>query len=110
MKVLNQIFEGWESFVYAIQYRFGGDEYEIDFWEEISNGWYQEYIYPYDDLYIPTISVERKLRLDERPKTIYISEKDFDEFCQKLEEPLSPEILNRLEKLTNRPKPWDIDL
>jgi hypothetical protein len=35
------------------------------FWEEINIGYYREYIYPYDDLYNPTISKERKLRLNQ---------------------------------------------
>jgi hypothetical protein len=35
------------------------------FWEEINNGWYQMYIYPYDDWYNPYISPERKLRLSQ---------------------------------------------
>lgn len=34
-----------------------------DFWEEISHGWYEEYVWPYDDLFTPGPSPERKLRL-----------------------------------------------
>ena len=33
------------------------------FWEDINLGWYEMYIYPFDDLYVPKISNERKLRL-----------------------------------------------
>jgi hypothetical protein len=35
------------------------------FWEEINNGWYWMYIYPYDDWYNPYISPERKQRLNQ---------------------------------------------
>jgi hypothetical protein len=34
-----------------------------DFFEELNYGWYAEYIYPYDDLYVPIVSKERKLRI-----------------------------------------------
>jgi hypothetical protein len=34
-----------------------------DLWEELSVGWMQEYIWPYDDWYNPTVSPQRKLRL-----------------------------------------------
>jgi hypothetical protein len=44
-----------------------GDYWGYDeFWESLSIGWYQEYIFPYDDafqIHIP--SPERKLRLAE---------------------------------------------
>ena len=35
----------------------------VDFWEELSKGWMQEYIWPYDDRFTPTPSPQRKLRL-----------------------------------------------
>ena len=38
----------------------------VDFWEELNSGWMNTYIYPYDDLYHPTLSDERKLRLGRR--------------------------------------------
>jgi hypothetical protein len=38
----------------------------VDFWEELSVGWMREYIWPYDDMYNPTVSHERKLRLGRR--------------------------------------------
>ena len=39
-------------------------DFSKDFWEWISMGWYDEYIYPYDDPWGP-VSPERKLRLGE---------------------------------------------
>ena len=36
----------------------------LSFFEEINSGYYQEYIYPYDDY---TVSPERQLRLGQRP-------------------------------------------
>lgn len=49
---------------------FRTDRYEAKmdycaFWEEINCGWYEMYIYPYDDWYIPKISSQRKLRLNQ---------------------------------------------
>jgi len=35
----------------------------VDFWEELNDGWMCMYIYPYDDLFHPTLSDERALRL-----------------------------------------------
>lgn len=44
-------------------------EYEDSFWEWLSMGWYDEYIYPYDDPYgVERVSYERKLRLGERDR------------------------------------------
>lgn len=70
MKFLKQILDGWESVYNAIRYRF--DDYEwwewdSDFWEEINIGWYRQEIYPYDDLYCPTISKQRQLILAQKP-------------------------------------------
>lgn len=36
---------------------------QVELWEELSAGWMQEYIWPYDDWYNPTVSPQRKLRL-----------------------------------------------
>ena len=50
----------------AINFRFFEYNDNIDrcaFFEELNCGWYQMYIYPYDDWYHPTISAERKLFL-----------------------------------------------
>jgi hypothetical protein len=58
----------WWSWGNCISFRF--DNYEdntdrLSFFEEINSGYYQEYIYPYDDY---TVSPERQLRLGQRPK------------------------------------------
>ena len=72
MKALKTWFEdAWWSWGNCINFRFDKYEDNIDyraFFEEISIGYYQEYIYPYDDWYNPTISPERQLRLGQRPK------------------------------------------
>jgi hypothetical protein len=39
------------------------DDCYSDFWEVINTGYYDQYIYPYDEWYNPTISEERKLRI-----------------------------------------------
>ena len=58
----------WWSWGNCISFRF--DNYDdntdrLSFFEEINSGYYQEYIYPYDDY---TVSPERQLRLGQRPK------------------------------------------
>ena len=74
MMALKQIWAGLQggfaSFNLAIYYRFDGYyrwEYDKDFWEELNIGWYQEYIFPYDDFYNAIISKERQLRLNQHP-------------------------------------------
>jgi hypothetical protein len=92
MKYFNYIenfLQGFQIFSEAYTLYLENDSY---FWEVISNGWYNEYIYPYDDLYIPTISKERKLRLSQEPYKIILSQEDFDKF---------------MEILDNSPKPND---
>ena len=45
------------------------NEFPDCFWEWLSMGWYDEYIYPYDDPYgVERVSYERKLRLGERDR------------------------------------------
>jgi hypothetical protein len=52
----------WRNAVYfRIDYHDNIDR--CAFFEEINTGWYQMYIYPYDDWYMPIISPERKHRL-----------------------------------------------
>ena len=68
MKALKTWFENaWWSWGNCISFRF--DNYDdntdrLSFFEEINAGYYQEYIYPYDDY---TVSPERQLRLGQRP-------------------------------------------
>jgi hypothetical protein len=71
--------KSWNKFVAWVEdscwawrnvFYFRTDNYEermdyCAYWEEINCGWYQMYIYPYDDWYNPTISPERKLRLNQ---------------------------------------------
>ena len=69
MNALKTWFENaWWSWGNCISFRF--DNYEdntdrLSFFEEINSGYYQEYIYPYDDY---TVSPELQLRLGQRPK------------------------------------------
>ena len=58
---------GW-SWANCINFRFVHYNDNLDrlaFFEELNNGWYQMYIYPYDDWYHPTISQQRKLMLSQ---------------------------------------------
>jgi hypothetical protein len=77
----------------------------LAFFEEINCGWYQMYIYPYDDLYVPIISEERKLRLDQHPITFYVTEQDYDAIINAIDnpQPISPQLKQLLEKQP----PWE---
>ena len=89
-------------------FRFDNYEDNIDrlaFFEEINNGWYQMYIYPYDDMYLPIISAERKMRLPEQPYTFYVSEEDYDALMAATES--HPKPSESLLHLFQRKLPWD---
>ena len=110
MKFLKQILEGWKSVYAAIRYRFDSYEWwewDRDFWEEINIGWYQEYIFKYDEWYYPIISKERQLRLAQKPPTIYLSEKDFNSLVDRLNEPPNPVSMKKIEKILKTPAPWE---
>ncbi len=55
-------FEWWQALLSIPQSSDYLCEY-VDFWEELNHGWMREYIWPYDDMYNPTVSDARKLRL-----------------------------------------------
>jgi len=60
----------WWQWGNAIHFRIDRYEDNIDrcaFFYEINNGWYEMYIYDFDDCYSPTISKERQLRLGQKP-------------------------------------------
>ena len=67
-------FKEWISDAYwhwrnVFYFRFSEYNDNIDrlaFFEELNYGWHQMYIYPYDDMYYPTISDERKIFLNEK--------------------------------------------
>lgn len=87
-----------------------GDEWGYgEFWESLSIGWYQEYIFPYDDPYYPTISQERRMRLSEEPEKIILSEEAFDELVERLNQPPDSSVVERIKELMNRKAPWDDD-
>jgi hypothetical protein len=60
--------DGFRNVLYILDCYDDGDEWGYrEFWESLSIGWFQEYIYPYDDWYNPSYSNERRLRLAEKP-------------------------------------------
>ena len=77
----------------------------LAFFEELNCGWYQMYIYPYDDLYLPIISEERKLRINQQPFTFYVSQEDYDALLDAINNP--PEVSPSLLELYQRKLPWD---
>ena len=96
------------SIANCISFRFINYNDNIDrlaFFEELNNGWYHMYIYPYDDLYMPIISEERKTRLAEQPYTFYVTEEDYDAIMGAINEP--PKTLPKLQELFERKIPWD---
>lgn len=79
----------------CITFRFDHYNDNIDrlaFFEELNLGWYEMYIYPYDDLYLPTISEERNLRLSQEPYTFYVTEEEFDHLMSKVKNPSLEEL------------------
>jgi hypothetical protein len=60
--------EAWWAWGNGVSFRLINYNDNIDrcaFFEEINCGWYQMYIYPYDDWFNPSRSPERKLRLEQ---------------------------------------------
>lgn len=75
--MINKLLVGFESaFIAFTFWRYllkipQGCDYlceQAEFWDELNYGWMKEYIWPYDDLYTPTPSAERKLRLGRKLK------------------------------------------
>ena len=109
-KMWNWIENSWWSWANCINFRFFEYNDNIDrcaFFEEINSGWYQMYIYPYDDMYLPIISQERRTLLDQQPITFYVSEEDYDAMFNAINDP--PEPSEALLKLWQRKIPWDED-
>jgi hypothetical protein len=56
--------DGFRNVLYILDCYDTIEHFPDDFWEALSIGWMQEYIYPYDDPFLIHIpSPERKLRL-----------------------------------------------
>ena len=108
MKLREWIDDAYWSIANCISFRFINYNDNIDrlaFFEELNNGWYHMYIYPYDDLYMPIISEQRKSLLAEQPYTFYVSEEDYNAILKSLDEP--PKTLPALKQLFERKIPWD---
>jgi hypothetical protein len=102
--------DGFRNVLYILDCYDDGDEWGYDeFWESLSIGWFQEYIYPYDDPYNLTISPERKLRLAQEPERIIVSAEAYDELVRRINEPQDPAVVERIRELMNRKAPWDDD-
>jgi hypothetical protein len=100
--------DGFRNVLYILDCYDDGDEWGYgEFWESLSIGWFQEYIYPYDDPYYLKISPERKLRLSQEPEKIIVSVEDYDELVRLINEPPNPAVGERMKELLNRKAPWD---
>ena len=108
---LELFLDGFHNFWNCLDCYNDGDDWGYDeFWEGLSLGWYMEYIYPYDDAFNPTISPERKLRLDQKPQVIYVSEEAYDKLVEAINNPPDPEKVERLREIMNKPGPWADEL
>jgi hypothetical protein len=102
--------DGFHNVLYILDCYNDGDEWGYgEFWESLSIGWMQEYIYPYDDPYNLTISSERKLRLAQELPKFYISEEEYDELVRRINEPQDPAVVERIKEIMNRKAPWEYD-
>ncbi len=103
---LELFLDGFRNILCIIDCYNDGDEWGYDeFWESLSIGWYREYIFPYDDPYNLTISPERKLRLDARLPTFYVSPEEYDKLVEAINSPPKPS--QGLINLMNRKAPWE---
>jgi hypothetical protein len=104
------LLDGFRNVLYILDCYNDGDEWGYgEFWESLSIGWFQEYIYPYDDPYNITISPERRLRLGQEPERIIVSAEAYDELVRRINEPPDPAVVERIKELMNRKAPWDDD-
>jgi hypothetical protein len=58
--------DGFRMFLLALEYYDEMNDCEssrIEFWEVLSDGWMNTYIYPYDDPFNHSISKERTMRI-----------------------------------------------
>ena len=103
---LELFLDGFSNILCIIDCYNDGDEWGYDeFWESLSIGWFQEYIYPYDDPYNLTISPERKLRLAQELPTFYVSPEAYDKLIEAINSPSKPS--QGLIDLMNRKAPWE---
>jgi hypothetical protein len=105
MKFAERIYnflDGFNIFQEALVCLLTGDNY---FWNVINTGWYEMYIYPYDDMYTPILSKERQLRLDQKLERIVLSPEDFDSLLERINSP--PKLDIRIKKVMSRVAPWD---
>ncbi len=100
--------DGFRNVLYILDCYNDGDGWGYEeFWESLSIGWMQQYIYDYDDPYNLTISPERKLRLSQELPKITLSVEDYDELVRKINEPPNPAVVERIKELMSRKAPWD---
>ena len=100
--------DGFRNILYILDCYNDGDEWGYgEFWESLSIGWFQEYIYPYDDPYRLSISPERRLRLAQEPERIILSAEAYDELVERLNQPQNPAVVERIKELLQKVSPWE---
>lgn len=109
-KILTDLRDGCGAFYNAINYRF--DEYkwwewDRDFWEEINVGWYQMYIWPYDDWFNGNLSKERMLRLGDPLPVVEVPIEVYDELVKAINTPPSENRIAKTMAVLKRKTPWD---
>lgn len=107
---LELFLDGFRNVLYILDCYNDGDEWGYgEFWESLSIGWMQQYIYDYDDPYNITISPERKLRLGQEPERIIVSAEAYDELVRRINEPPDPEAQKRFREILEKRAPWEYD-
>jgi len=100
--------DGFRNVLYILDCYDDGDEWGYgEFWESLSIGWMQEYIYDYDDPYNLTISPERKLRLAQQLPKVIVSAEAYDELVRRINEPPDSAVVERIKEIMNRKAPWN---
>jgi len=98
--------DGFHNFWNCLDCYNDGDTWGYDdFWNGLSMGWMQIYIWDYDDPFNLTISPERKLRLGQKLPVLYVSEEAYDALVEAINKP--PEYNENLAKLLQRKTPWE---
>jgi len=103
---LELFLDGFHNFWNCLDCYNDGDTWGYDdFWNGLSMGWMQIYIWDYDDPFNLTISPERKLRLGQKLPVLYVSEEAYDALVETINKP--PEYNENLAKLLQRKTPWE---
>ncbi len=98
----------WVEYYFGHCFQTGWREMWNNFkmWRDLISGNYEGYaLMWYDDPYNLTISPERKLRLDQKPPVVYVSEEAYDKLIEAINKP--PEYNEKIARVLSSKAPWD---